>query len=309
MRNENMVEEENAEGTLEEEDIETSEVDEEELEEEETEEFEEDNEEDAEGTSEVEDELIAVTYKDASGKEVSEDLSYEEISEYIAFGKSVSKQDIQYAINAKPIIEKINMSPILQDFLYYKMNSNLSDEQILWGLHKQKFDKVKPEDETKEFKSIEEEIDYKVQQKLAQELKGTKETLQQMHYERDAEKAARNNDNLLNEALIKNGFNGKLDDKLSRSMVEALRTVVRTSDYNTYKLDKDQADAIVRIAMSSTKQPEKSSKMVITKNIQRQAKAPQILGNVNADKQKGKRVTTENTTITQRAENFKKMFG
>ena len=219
------------------------------------EEVEEETEESAEEeeTEEEGDKEFNVKYYDREGQEYEENFTEKDLPSIMSLAKE-GVSAMEYAQEVSPIIDTFSKSKILQDVAYY-ISQGYTDDQIKKGLPQIW---SKDTGEPKEFDSIEEEIDYRVEQQLKQKLANmedklthTEEMAKRLAEEKSTAAIQDTNRNVFQSALNKMGYDvGDLTANELSAIDRTFADIYPGVDLMRMQLTHAQANIIVKDALN-----------------------------------------------------------
>ena len=187
-------------------------------------------------------------------------LSEEEI-------ESRAEQIRQHMASTHERLSRYEQNALVQEFVKWS-EKGYSPKQILQALNKA----VQDSEREPEFNTPEEEVEYKLSQRLQKEVAPLKEKLSRMEMERIEAEAVSTNDTLLYGAINQAGveFNPNKD---MNKVLKAVNDLYPGINLQYHKLSPSQAKAIVREAFDGAQRKQGRSS-----DIARSASAPRIAG-------------------------------
>lgn len=240
---------------------------------------------DVEPDDDSDNDLIPISYKDKDGKDVEEEVSYNELTSLYSQYKNgdLDVGEYQKAIrSAAPLIRSYRDSTLLQNIYQYRLQG-YSDEQILQHYIQNVGKQGEQAKAEPEFATIEEQVAYKVEQELKKHLEPIKQQVNSTQQQKVAEEVSYNNYNVLKTALKKR-YDVDIDslgDVERQAITQSILDMLPNADTATLKLTQPQAYMAMRDAMEKINiQKERSSKAKKITNAFKNNKAPKIMSGV-----------------------------
>lgn len=253
------------------------------------------------------DDIFQVSYKTQDGKDVTEQYTNEELANIVYQAKRGTPEIDDFVKEVSPILNAFQGSALIQQVAAYR-SAGYSDEQIMANFAQivsQSQQGAKgAAGEPKEYTSVEEEIEAKLNQRIQEIVGPLAQRLQAQEMDILKNRVAVNNSKLVERALEKRGLRQKdLTQEDQKMFVESFYALWPQSNWNFTELTPKQVNILVNDALRGRKSQKKG------------ASAPGTVpaaGTINVSRYRGKKKASkpnENTTIESRAQAFKKFLG
>ena len=275
------------------------------------EESDEDYEDDAEETDpeepgdDDEDFPLYIDYED-NGKIVTEKVMFSELPDILKAQKQSSAVLSQFESVAN-VLKMWESDGFFKEINQYR-KQGYTDEQIKEGMYKVMMGSKAAPEEKKEFASVEDEIQYRINQAMDP----YKKQIEAQTRDQFAREIAAHNDTTLNKALVENGWDQTdITPKEIQRMNATLQDIYPGFDIRSTKMSSRQADILIKEALGKkeaerTEDRKKSKEAARAKAIAKAAKAPKVLpGTRSKGKAEDQTLKEENVSREERKKRFR----
>jgi hypothetical protein len=258
-----------------------------------------------------EEDIFIVSYETDKGQRVEENYTAKELSDLIYTAKRGNPEIDDFVKEVGPILNAFQGSKLVQDVAGYRA-AGYSDEQIMRHMYQIvqqaiKSDTPPPQEGAPQYDNLEQEIDARLEGKIAEKLTPLIEKMQMKEMEMLKEKVDKRNSSLVNKALEKRGLSmDDLTEQDKANLVDTFYALWPQANWYFTELTAKQANVLINDALRTRSRNKSKIKGSM---------APNTLpasGTVNVSRFQGQRSVKrpkDGTTIEQRAKNMKDLLG
>jgi hypothetical protein len=258
-----------------------------------------------EQVDEPESENIPLIWDDEDGNQQRVDLTYEELVEMYKYQNGPQLQEVsQYIKAVEPIIQHYNDSDLMKT-IYRWRTEKYSEMEIKRGL-KILFEKELADEKPPEFNTVDEKMEYLLNQKVEHVIKPLEQKLRATEEEVIRERIEKNNNGVFDSALAKHGYAlGDLSQQDLLAINQTIQGLYPKADFSMTMFTPLQANVIIKDAIG--RKGAKNANPAA--NAIRQGQAPRVTPGKNVRRETGGNVGPRvGVSQDERANNWTKMF-
>lgn len=252
-------------------------------------------------------EIFEVTYKTTDGQDVREEYTPQQIADLVMKAKRGNPEIDDFLRQSTTILDAFQQSELIREVAAYRA-MGYSDEQIKQGMAQIMGQAKEAAPEPKQFDNVEEELEYKLNQKMAAVITPLAQKLEKQELEIKAERIANKNNNLIEKALGKRGLSSDdLTQEDTANLVSSFYALWPHANMAFSELSPKQAAILVNDAMRNRGKNRAGSKI---KNAMAPGAIP-VQGSVSVSRlqKRGPTRPKDGTSIEDRQRNVKNFLG
>lgn len=252
-------------------------------------------------------EIYEVTYKTTDGQDVREEYTPQQIADLVMQAKRGNPEFEDYVRESSVILNAFQQSDLIKQIAAYRA-MGYSDDQIKQDMAQIMEQAKEAAPEPKQFDNVEQEMEYRLNQRLAAAVAPLAQRLKQQELTMQAERVAGKNNNLIEKALNKRGLSSDdLTEEDTASLVASFYALWPHANMAFSELSPKQAAILVNDAMRNRGKNRAGSKI---KNAMAPGAIP-VQGSVSVSRLQKKGFTRpkDGTSIEDRQRNVKNFLG